>query len=485
VQILKIIRTGVMMKMESGLYKYIFDKILKMSDDGFIITDTNGVVTDINETYCKFLNEKMENIVGKNILNIIPSSKLIDIMKNKYTEEGVIHTYVTGNTRENKVILNRSYVENDKSEIIGGVGQVKFKFQTLDIAKKFIAEYEELEYYKEEYHKIGRNKFSFENIIGSSPNFMRIKADGLKAARTNFSVLLTGETGTGKEVFAKAIHNNSSRAQKPIVNIDCAAIPEELMESELFGYEEGAFTGAKRGGKKGKFLIADGGTLFLDEIGDMPLKMQAKLLRVLQEREISPVGSLETIPIDVRIIAATRKDLPKMIENEEFREDLYYRLNVINIEMIPLRERKSDIVEMANYFLQGLNQEMKGIKVLSKEVTNYFREYHWPGNIRELDNVIKSAYASSGELYIVPIDLPLRIMNNKKRNDTESQILLPKLVENYEKELLETVLEKNNWNCSDAAKEMGIHRSAIYKKIKKYGLTYKVKKTGTNNTEKK
>ncbi|MDR1834620.1 MAG: sigma 54-interacting transcriptional regulator [Fusobacteriaceae bacterium] len=466
------------MKQENELYKYIFYKILQMSDDGFIITDTDGIVTDINDTYCRFLNEKKENIEGKSILNIIPNTKLIDIMKNRYSEEGVIHTYMAGNPREEKVMVNRSYVENDKGEIVGGVGQIRFKFQSLDIAKKFIAEYEQLEYYKEEYHKIGHNLFSFENIIGSSPNFLKIKMAGIKAAKTNFSVLLTGETGTGKEVFAKAIHNSSPRANKPIVSIDCAAIPEELMESELFGYEEGAFTGAKRGGKKGKFLIADGGTLFLDEIGDMPLKMQAKLLRVLQEREIEPVGSLETIPIDVRIIAATRKNLPQMIKAGEFREDLFYRLNVINIEMIPLRERKDDILEMAAYFLQGLNQDTKGIKAFSKEVLKYFREYSWPGNIRELDNVIKSAYASSDGLYIETIDLPLRILNKKDPDGTESRLTLPALVENYERELLESALKRNNWNCIDVAREMGVHRSAIYKKMKKYGLARRMKRTG-------
>jgi PAS domain S-box-containing protein len=461
------------MKMPQEIYKYIFDQVLQMTEDGFIVVDTEGVVIDINDQYCDFFNEKRENIVGKSIKFIIPNSKMIDIVKNRYREEGAVHTYITGTTREKKVLVSRSYVENEKGEIVAGVAQIKFRLQTLDIAKKLITEYEQLEYYKEEYQRIGMGKISFANIIGSSPSFLKNKESGIKAAKTSFSVLLTGETGTGKEIFAKAIHNDSPRANKPMVSIDCAAIPEELLESELFGYEEGAFTGAKKGGKKGKFFIANGGTIFLDEIGDMPLKMQAKLLRVLQEREIEPIGSLETIPINVRIIAATRKDLNQMIKNGEFREDLFYRLNVINIEMVPLRERKDDIIEMANYFLEELNKEMKTIKILSKNVLRCFKEYSWAGNIRELDNVIKSAYASSDDLYIDLVDLPSRITKSdiiSEKNDIKKPLY--ELVMNYEKDVIISALERNNWNCNEAAKEMKIHRSIIYRKIKKYGINY-------------
>ncbi|MDR3258012.1 MAG: sigma 54-interacting transcriptional regulator [Fusobacteriaceae bacterium] len=461
------------MKMPQEIYKYIFDQVLQMTEDGFIVVDTDGTVIDINDQYCDFFNEKRENIVGKSIKNIIPNSKMIDIVKNRFREEGAVHTYITGTTREKKVLVSRSYVENDNGEIVAGVAQIKFRLQTLDIAKKLITEYEQLEYYKEEYQRIGMGKISFANIIGSSPAFLKNKESGIKAAKTSFSVLLTGETGTGKEIFAKAIHNDSPRANKPMVSIDCAAIPEELLESELFGYEEGAFTGAKKGGKKGKFFIANGGTIFLDEIGDMPLKMQAKLLRVLQEREIEPIGSLETIPINVRIIAATRKNLNQMIKNGEFREDLFYRLNVINIEMVPLRERKDDIIEMANYFLEELNKEMKTIKILSKNVLRCFKEYSWTGNIRELDNVIKSAYASSDDLYIDLVDLPSRITKSdiiSEKNDTKKPLY--ELVMNYEKDIIISALERNNWNCNEAAKEMKIHRSIIYRKIKKYKIDY-------------
>lgn len=301
---------------------------------------------------------------------------------------------------------------------------------------------------------------------------MNLKKTGMKASKTNFSVLLTGETGTGKEVFARAIHNNSSRSDKPMVSINCAAIPEELLESELFGYDEGAFTGAKKGGKKGKFLVANNGTIFLDEIGDMPLTMQAKLLRVLQEREIEPVGGLKTIKIDVRVISATRKNLNKMVEEGLFREDLYYRLNVINIHMIELKDRKDDILLLANYILNKLNVEYKELKVLSDDVKNCFTNYTWPGNIRELQNVIKSAYAVSDDMVIKMCDLPSKMDNISRvaQCNSDSNCSIHKMVENYEKSLIIDILKKYNWKCSKAAEVMGIHKSLLYKKIKKYEI---------------
>ena len=317
-----------------------------------------------------------------------------------------------------------------------------------------------------------KNECNFNNLIGSSEIFQEKIKQAEKAAKTNFSILLTGETGTGKEVFAKAIHKASLRSQNPMISINCAAIPKDLLESELFGYVEGAFTGAKKGGKKGKFLIADGGTIFLDEIGDMPIAMQAKLLRVLQEKEIEPVGGTQTIPINVRIIAATRKDLYKMILEGTFREDLFYRLNVININLPPLKERKQDILELADFFLKKLNIEYNHNKKLSKDVKEIFSNYSWPGNIRELDNIIKSAFVSSKLRHITYEDLPSKLLNNKENFSYNSNefIGLHSAVEGYEKCLITKILKKNNWHCSAAAKEMNIHRSLLYKKIEKYKI---------------
>lgn len=357
--------------MKEQWYKDIFARVLSMTDDGFIVVNTSGVIIDINDKYCDFLGKERKDIIGQNIQSIIPNTKMLDVMKNKYCEEGAIHHYSGGNTKEKSVIVSRSYVENDNGEVVAGVAQVKFRLQSFDVAKKLMSEYMELQYYKEQF----KDNCGFDKLIGENRDFIELKKTGVKASKTNFPVLLTGETGTGKEVFARAIHNNSSRSDKPMVSINCAAIPEELLESELFGYDEGAFTGAKKGGKKGKFLVANNGTIFLDEIGDMPLTMQAKLLRVLQESEIEPVGGLKTIKIDVRVISATRKNLSKMVEEGLFREDLYYRLNVINIHMMELKDRQDDILLLANYILNKLNVEYKELKVLSDKVKNCFINY--------------------------------------------------------------------------------------------------------------
>ena len=301
-------------------YKYILDEILRLTDDGFIVVDPQGVVTDINEQYCDFLGRTRDEVVGYPITKVIKNSKMIDIVRRRYSEELALHKYVPGDTKandDNFVLVSRSCVFDDADQVVAGVAQVKFRLQTLDSAKRLMSEYAELEFYREEYQNYSGNQYSFEHIVGSGERFLETKRAGLKAAKTDFAVLLTGETGTGKEVFARAIHNNSPRSDKPMVSINCAAIPSELLESELFGYAEGAFTGAKKGGKKGKFQMANGGTLFLDEIGDMPLHMQAKILRVLQEGEVEPVGGSGPEPVDVRILSATRKNLTEMIQRGE------------------------------------------------------------------------------------------------------------------------------------------------------------------------
>lgn len=419
------------------LHLHIFERVSSMTDDGFIVVNRAGEVIHINNKYCNFLGTTEENALGKSIFNIIPNSKMLEVMEKRYCEECVIQTYVLGVEKEGSAIVSRSYVENEEGEVIAGVAQIKFRLQTLDVAKKLMKEYAELEYYKEEYINAAKENYCFDKIVGKSQSFLTVKKIGLKASKTNFPVLITGKTGTGKEVFARAIHTSGDRADKPMISINCAAIPEALLESELFGYEEGSFTGAKKGGKKGKFFIANGGTIFLDEIGDMPLPMQGKLLRVLQEKEIDPVGSVSSIPIDVRIIAATRKNLPEMIEKELFREDLYYRLNVINIEMPSLNERKEDILELAGYFLTKLNLEYKTVKGFSKEVKNCLKNYPWPGNIRELDNVIKSAYAINDSFLIELDDLPAK-MYNKWHSDIENKNLdFQEKIDSYEKLLIE------------------------------------------------
>lgn len=449
-------------------YKNIVSQILKMTSDGFIITDTEGNVREINKQYADFFGKSRSEIIGKSILNIIPNSKMIDIVKHKFSEEDAVHKYIDGEAKGNSVIVSRSYVEDEDGNVVAGVAQVKFKVQTLAVAKKLMNEYEELEYYREEF----QNQNRVDNIIGSDTKFREIVKECLKVAKTDIPVLLTGETGTGKEVMAKALHTNSLRYDKPFVSINCAAIPFELLESELFGYMDGAFTGAKRGGKKGKFQLANGGTIFLDEIGDMPSSMQAKLLRVLQEKEIEPLGSEKSIPLDVRVVATTRQDLEAKMKDGSFREDLYYRLSVFNIHIPPLRERGGDSLELAEFFLDELNHKYKTYKTFSKAVKAYFLKYQWPGNVREVNNVVQSAYAISTENIIDINDIPARMLQQEKPaiNLDKNKKSLGQMVDDYEKEVILELLKKHKGNCLEAAKEAGIHKSNFYRKLQKYGI---------------
>ena len=449
-------------------YKNIVSQILKMTSDGFIITDTEGNVREINKQYADFFGKSRSEIIGKSILNIIPNSKMIDIVKHKFSEEDAVHKYIDGEAKGNSVIVSRSYVEDEDGNVVAGVAQVKFKVQTLAVAKKLMNEYEELEYYREEF----QNQNRVDNIIGSDTKFREIVKECLKVAKTDIPVLLTGETGTGKEVMAKAFHTNSLRYDKPFVSINCAAIPFELLESELFGYMDGAFTGAKRGGKKGKFQLANGGTIFLDEIGDMPSSMQAKLLRVLQEKEIEPLGSEKSIPLDVRVVAATRQDLEAKMKDGSFREDLYYRLSVFNIHIPPLRERGGDSLELAEFFLDELNHKYKTYKTFSKAVKAYFLKYQWPGNVREVNNVVQSAYAISTENIIDINDIPARMLQQEKPaiNLDKNKKSLGQMVDDYEKDVILELLKKHKGNCLEAAKEAGIHKSNFYRKLQKYGI---------------
>ncbi|MDA8441078.1 MAG: sigma 54-interacting transcriptional regulator, partial [Peptococcaceae bacterium] len=330
-----------------------------------------------------------------------------------------------------------------------------------------------------------------EQIIGQSEQILLLKETVRKIANRNSTVLILGESGTGKEVLARAVHMSSNRRFGPFVKVNCAAIPESLLESELFGYVEGAFTGAKKGGQAGKFDLADKGTIFLDEIGDMPVAMQAKLLRVLQEKEIEPLGSAQSKKVDVRILAATNLNLEKLIIDGKFREDLYYRLNVINLHLPPLRERIMDLGLFVDYFMHKFNREF-GLNVtgIHPEVMDIFAGYSWPGNIRELENVMERVFniidakvitVNHLPLYLVssvrnsrsytdtPPDAPLNLHQSFPRDTTANTLF--NIVEKTEKETIVKALTLSGGNKVAAAHLLGISRQGLYKKLDKYGLT--------------
>jgi DNA-binding NtrC family response regulator len=317
-----------------------------------------------------------------------------------------------------------------------------------------------------------RGAYTFGNIIGSSDPMHRIFEQVKRVCETNATVLVQGESGTGKELVARAIHYNSPRKEKPLVAINCGAIPENLIESEFFGYEKGAFTDAKER-KTGKFEQAESGTLFLDEIGELPLESQVKLLRALEDRAVTRIGGRETIPVDVRIIAATNKDLLREVERKAFRLDLLYRLNVFAITIPPLRERREDIPLLAEHFIAKFNRQL-GLTVgnITHAAMEALRIYSWPGNVRDLDNAIQSAMILARNGIVDLEDLPLRVRGYAdsitKTGAGEKE--LDGYVEQAEKKLILQVLERNGYNRGKTAEELGVSRKTLFNKMRKYGI---------------
>ncbi|NHM25790.1 sigma-54-dependent Fis family transcriptional regulator [Desulfofundulus sp. TPOSR] len=313
-------------------------------------------------------------------------------------------------------------------------------------------------------------RLTFDDMVGEDPKFRESLRLARAAASSDSTVLLLGESGTGKDILAQAIHNASQRAKGPFVAINCGAIPRDLIGSELFGYTEGAFTGARKGGSPGKFELADGGTIFLDEIGDMPLELQTTLLRVLEQKAITRIGGSTVLPVNVRVIAATNRDLAAEVERGNFRRDLYYRLNVVTIRLVPLRERQGDIELLLWYFLERLGKQMgKHILSVDERVWPLVKAYPWPGNVRELQNVVERALHLAGGPTLRPEHLPeeiRRVQNNlQARKD-----LLP--VPDYEKQVILKLLEENKGNLSRVANQLGIARTTLYRRMAKYGLRY-------------
>jgi DNA-binding NtrC family response regulator len=320
-----------------------------------------------------------------------------------------------------------------------------------------------------------RSRYRFENVVGTSAALREVLEVVGKVAETDSTVLITGESGTGKELIARAIHYNSPRAERMLVTVNCGAIPEELLESELFGHVRGAFTNAVSA-RQGRFSLADGGTIFLDEIGDMSPNLQVKLLRVLQDRTFEPVGSSKTVAVDVRVIAATNQELEQAIRERRFREDLYYRLNVIPIEVPPLRVRGEDVALLAHHFLEVANRDKgKRVEGITPEALDLLCAYDWPGNVRELENLMERLVIFRGEGEVRPEDLPAAF--HRREAPTVSVPRLPPsglsfrdVVDDFETDLILQALEQTHWNKNQAARLLGLNRTTLLEKIKKKGL---------------
>ena len=326
-----------------------------------------------------------------------------------------------------------------------------------------------------------KSKYSFKQIIGNSKSMQDVFRSLERVVEANVTVSIRGESGTGKELLARSIHFNGLRKQKAFVAVNCAAIPESLLESELFGHEKGAFTGAIAR-RAGKFEQADGGTLFLDEIGDMPHSTQVKILRVLQERQFQRVGGTETVEVDVRVISATNKNLEEEMKKGNFREDLYYRINVYPIFVPPLRKRREDIPALAAFFLGKYNKEYRRkVKAILPQTLDYLMNYEWPGNVRELENILERSFLHASDGVLAAEHLPITITSFKEDlNSSDSFINLKKVVsltrqitplKDLEKEVLQQAIKLTNYNMSNAALELGIGRTTLYRKLEKYGIT--------------
>ncbi len=459
--------------------------VMDLAYEGTILVDHEGYIVLVNQAFADLLGARAQDMVGKHILKAYPNSKcsrLPIVMQTGRSEVGWPH-----NLNGREVVVSR-YPLVKHGRAIGALGKVQFQDveEVLRMADRFQSRAQAAKPSAvPQVAKVGAFSYDINSIIGHSKVIVELKETLMRVAERSSNVLLVGESGTGKELFAHALHAASKRRYAPFIKMNCAAIPEHLLESELFGYVDGAFTGAKRGGQVGKFELAHNGTIFLDEISDMSLPMQAKLLRILQERELTPLGSNASKKVDVRIVAATNVKLEKLVQQGKFREDLYYRLNVMYLAIPPLRERTEDIYFIAGHFIETFNSEF-GLQVqgLDPEAWDLLKAYPFPGNIRELRNVVECAFNVVAGPLIRLEDLPAHIRQvspgglgpvasgagpdqwkNRVGRDP-----LPQIMDEVEKSLLGHALEKVQGNKQKAALMLGISRPGFYKKLQKLGM---------------
>lgn len=445
----------------------MLEDILIYAYEGYVLVDPDGKIVKMN--YEKLLGIKEEDVIGKPVEDIIENTRMHIVVKTGAKEIRDVQRI-----QGHDMITNRIPIIKE-NKVVGAVGTVLFKdiSEVRELAHQLLDLQSKINKYKGEIERIEGTKYSFDSIITNNPKMEYLKKVGAMAGETNSTVLITGESGTGKELFAHAIHRASYRRNEAFIAINCAAIPRDLLESELFGYDRGAFTGARQEGKPGKFEIASGGTIFLDEIGNMPLEMQVKLLRVLEAKEFERIGSNKKIALDARVIAATNEDIEEQIKKNKFREDLYYRLNVMSIEIPPLRDRMEDIEPLAENILSYLLEEMKlGKKQLSREAIRILKSYTWPGNVRELRNVLERAINLASGKIILPEHLSDRITKKTdyNREEIDDLPLLKDIVAEAEVVAITKALDIAKGNKTLAAEKLGIHRTALYKKINKYKI---------------
>jgi PAS domain S-box-containing protein len=436
-------------------------------NEGACVIDAEGIVTHFNEPYGRFLGVDPREQIGKHITVVVENTRMHIVAKT-----GKAETNASQSIRGENMLVQRIPIK-EKGKVIAVLGLVVFKnIKDMGRLATKLSELEsQVKLYQKQLNSLRSTRYSFDNIIGESAPILRLKKEALQAAATNLSVLISGESGTGKELFAQSIHDASSRKLQPFIQLNCAAIPKDLLEAELFGYSKGAFTGAKSTGKAGKFELADTGSLFLDEIGDLPLEMQPKLLRALEEKEFERVGGNTIIRSDFRLIAASNQDLEGMVARGEFRADLFYRLNVVPLHIPPLRERGDDIVYLARHLLQQiLGGSGQSLVDLTPTAEALLKQHTWPGNVRELNNVIERTMATLEGDRISSADLPFYLHRGQKSRGNGQSSLLKEVVAKAEKSAIQDALKITAYNKVKAAELLGIHRTLLYKKITRYNI---------------
>lgn len=455
---------------EDESYVEILEKIIETSFDGIYVTDSKADTILVNKSYERITGLKKEDLLKHNMAELVNKGLISEatsffVLKNKRP----ITLYQTYNTGKSAMVTSTPFFDEDgKIKMI--VTNVRDITELKELQDKDRQRNDENIKYKGIIEELKLQIANDEYIVAEDESMLNLLLLAKRVARVDTTILITGETGSGKEVLAKYIYNNSGRRDKPFIKINCGAIPENLIESEFFGYAEGSFTGASKGGKMGIFEAANSGTLLLDEVGELPLGMQVKLLRVLQDGKFERVGSNNTIKVDVRIIASTNRNLEEMVEKGLFREDLFYRLNVVPINIAPLRKRKGSIVPLAEYFMNAYNEKYGMEKTISKEALKYLYEYNWPGNVRELRNLIEMLVVTTTEAEINTGHLPNNIRGYKFRDEINLPGSIPKLAEavgKVEKDLISKAYEKHG-NVRAAAKELGIDPATFVRKRKKY-----------------
>ena len=453
------------------------EDIIESAHDGIFITDGQGIILKVNSGWERICGLHREFMLGKCAQDFVnqkwySESSVMAAIREKKTVT-IMLEMLKGEKIGQKIMATAIPIWGENGEIKRVVANIRDITEILYL-KQLLEKTQLLnELYAAELEQVRLNQLSKNyDLIARSPLTIRVMEMVARVANFDVSVLITGESGVGKEVIANAMHRHSQRSKGPLIKVNCGAIPETLLESELFGYDYGAFTGARKQGKPGMFELADKGTLFLDEIGDIPYNLQGKLLRALQDHEIMRIGSLKTTPVDVRIITATNKNLEEMVKKGSFRDDLYYRLNVVSIEIPPLRERKEDIPIFVLHFLDKMNKKHQYNKRIASEVIDTFMLYSWPGNVRELENVIERMIIMTEDNEINMKHLPIQIKSQivPEAMNVIGNVGFKTAIEQTEKQLFKQAL-LNHRGTREIAKAMKINQSTVVRKLRKYNLS--------------